>query len=50
MNHPVVMAAEHHEVPELGVAAIDPVADVVGVAHHRGPVTAREGAVDVASE
>jgi hypothetical protein len=38
------------EVVQGGGAAEEPVDDVVGVAHHRGPGAARERAVDVAAD
>jgi hypothetical protein len=45
MNHPMMVPAQQHEVLESGFAAQDPVEDVVGVAHDRGPVAAGERAV-----
>src|SRR5688572_21495381 len=44
----VVLSAEQHEVVQGGRAAVEPVADVVGVAHHRRSGAAGEGAVAVA--
>jgi hypothetical protein len=45
VDHPVMMPAQQHEVLELRLPAEDPVEDVVGVAHDRGPVAAGERAV-----
>jgi hypothetical protein len=50
VDDPVVVPAEEHEVVEGVGAAEDPVDDVVGVAHHRGPGAAGERAVHVAAD
>ena len=50
VDDPVVLPAEQDEVLELGLAAVCPVGDVVGVAHDRGPGAARERAVLVAAD
>jgi hypothetical protein len=44
------MTTDEHEVVEGGAAVVEPVDDVVGVAHHRGPGAAGERAVDVAAD
>ncbi len=44
----MVVAAEQHEVVERGDAAVDPVPDVMGVAHHRRAGAAGKGAVGLA--
>ena len=46
----VVMAAEQGEVVELGWAAVDPVGEVVGVAHEGWSSAGGEGAVSVAED
>ena len=50
VDDPVVLAAEEDEVVELGLAAVGPVGDVVGVAHRGGSGAAGEGAVLVAAD
>ena len=47
VDDPVMMPAQEDEISELGLSVEQPVSDVVGVAHHRWPVAAREGAVPV---
>ena len=46
----MVFAAEQDEVVEGGLAAVGPVDDVVGVAHHGWAGAAGEGAVVVAGD
>src|SRR3954452_16255914 len=50
VDDPVVVSAEQDEVVEAGLAAGYPVADVVGVTHHRWPVAAGERTVSVADD
>ena len=50
MDDPVVMAAQEGEVVELRLTAVDPVEDVVGVAHGRWSGAAGERAVSVADD
>ena len=46
----VMVATQEHEVVEFRLAAVCPVSDVVGVAHHRGSSAAGERAVLVAQD
>ncbi|HET9840764.1 MAG TPA: hypothetical protein VFQ01_02065, partial [Nocardioides sp.] len=50
MDDSVVVSAEQDEVLEFGVAAVEPVDDVVGVAHDRWSGAAGERAVGVAQD
>jgi hypothetical protein len=49
VDEPVVVAAERHEIVEVGFTAVGPVPDVVGV-EKGGVVAAREGAAPVTGE
>ena len=50
MDGAVVVPAQQHEVVQGGGAAVGPVGEVVGVAHHRWPGAAGERAVPVPAD
>ena len=49
VNRAVMVPAQEHQIRQRRGAAVDPVADVMGMSHHRRPGAAGEGAVPIAS-